>query len=396
MSEPVIPKLPSENYLGDRLTDLRISRMVNAIRDRSREQGEHIERCRWTSMADPKSIGKNLVGSKRLFSQARQHRRTIDKSGIVVGESPSLYGVFEAIHHVNCDESEPSVVLLGATGVGKTILAKLIHGSSRRAGRPYKEVNAAGSGGDANIQRGEWIGYGPQHGIVGIDKGGKSGHFGEVEGGSLFVDEFSLLSGELQGIFLSVLEKRSIEQVGGRSITPDVRCIFASNANLGKEMAIGKIRKDLLARIAVAIVVPRLADRRGDILALARHFAGRCYSFSPRSSLALLSYRWPENVRELQNSIRGAVSRKKLEGGSVIDVKDLALPLFIDRSVNSIPEDACPCKLWTLVDEIAQEEGFQHGSGRQRRSAEIMGVKCAQASKAYSKFGLSRSTVSDK
>jgi len=148
------------------------------------------------------------------------------------------------------------VLLLGEPGVGKTHIAKLLHDSSNRDSKPFKDVNAGGGGGDINIQRGEWIGYGKGHGIQGIDKSGRPGHLMKADGGTLFVDEFASLSHDLQIIFLSILEKRSVEKIGGESFTPDVRCVFATNADVEEAVANGSLRRDLLDRIAIRFQIP--------------------------------------------------------------------------------------------------------------------------------------------
>src|SRR5262249_18834718 len=150
-------------------------------------------------------------------------------------------------------------------------------------------VNAGGGGGDINIQRGEWIGYGKGHGIQGIDKNGRPGHLMDANGGTLFIDEFDALSLDLQVCFLSVLEKRSIQKVGGESFTPDVRCIFATNADVEREVARRTLRRDLLDRISFRIAIPPLRERRGDILLLAKHFAAD-HEIRDRCLIALLRY----------------------------------------------------------------------------------------------------------
>ncbi len=169
----------------------------------------------------PKAINRQRLAMQRKWC------RMIDREGTVIGSSPALLEVFEHIYNANQLDEGASVLILGETGVGKTLIAKLIHDSSKRKTGPYKEVNAGSSGGDMTIQRGEWIGLSKGHGIQGIDPNGKPGYLMAVDKGTLFVDEVALMAKGLQGIFLSVLEGRSVEQVGGASITPDVRCLSA-------------------------------------------------------------------------------------------------------------------------------------------------------------------------
>lgn len=349
-----------------------------------------VEEASSTEVIDNARAHFQVISRKRLAAQ-RQYRQAIDPQGIVVGSSPALLEVFEQIHHANLMKEPGPVLLLGEPGVGKTHIAKLLHDSSARASKPFKVVNAGGGGGDINIQRGEWIGYGKGHGIQGIDKNGRPGHLINANGGTLFIDEFAALSHDLQVIFLSVLEKRTIEKIGGESLIPDVRCIFATNADVDEAVANRNLRRDLLDRIAVRLRIPPLRERRGDILLLARHFAAN-QEITDRCLVALLRYRWPGNIRELQNKMATAIARMKSEAAAAIDVTHVELPTDVVAGVESLDDHACRCVLWNLADEIARDEGFEHGTGLQRRAGEIIGVGEAQASKMYQEFGLARAT----
>jgi DNA-binding NtrC family response regulator len=329
------------------------------------------------------------INRKRIEKQ-REHRRAIDAAGKVIGSSPALLEVFEHIHHANTMDGGAPVLLLGESGVGKTHIARLLHDSSGRAARPFKAVNAGGGGGDLNIQRGEWIGYGRGHGISGIDTRGKPGHLMEVNGGTLFVDEFAAFSQDLQVIFLSVLERRAVEKVGGESFTPDVRCVLATNANIDAAVERGELRRDLLARIPVQIRIPPLRERRGDVLLLARHFAGNDGPMTDRCLIALLRHDWPDNVRELSSVVAKAVARKKSNGSGTVDVEHIDLSESVVAEARALAEEDCRRELWGLADEIAHAEGFEPGAGLQRRAGEILGVGESQASKMYDAFGISR------
>ena len=327
------------------------------------------------------------INRKRIEAQ-RAYRRKIDRDNVVIGSSPSLLKVFEDIHYANAMEDGAAVLILGERGVGKTHIAKLLHDSSARAARPFKAINAGGSGGDINIQRGEWIGYGKGHGISGVEPKGKAGYLMEVDGGTLFVDEFTAFSEDLQVIFLSVLEKRDVSKVGGETFAPDVRCVFATNADLDAPVERRRLRPDLLARIPVRIRIPPLRERRGDVLLLAKHFAGVEHPFSDKGLLALVRYEWPDNVRELQSKVAAAVAQKKIDGAASVDLAYLDLPLAIVTAAQDLSDEDCRRELWQVADEITRDEGFAHGTGLQRRAGEIMGVGEPQASKRYRALGL--------
>jgi len=342
--------------------------------------------ARVTDKPDNVRVLRTTINKKRIAAQ-RAYRKTIDPDGIVVGSSPALLEVFENIHHANLMDGAAAVLLLGERGTGKTHIAKLLHASSGRASKAFVERNAGGAGGDLNIQRGEWIGYGKNHGVQGIDRNGKAGHLMAANGGTLFVDELAELSSDLQVIFLSVLEGRPVEKVGGESVTPNVRCVFATNADLDKAVTDRRLRADLLDRIAVKITIPPLRNRRGDILLLARHFAGE-HRVTDRCLVGLLRHDWPGNVRELQKELERAVAKKTAEGAAAVDLSHTGLPAALVSVVEAIDEDSCKRELWTLADEIAQTEGFERRDGLQKRAGEIMGVGEAQASKMYKAFGL--------
>lgn len=327
------------------------------------------------------------ISKKRLMDQ-RAYRKRIDPDGIVIGSSTALLLIFEQIHHANLMDELTPVLLLGEPGVGKTHIARLLHNSSNREGKVFKDVNAGGGGGDLNIQRGEWIGYGKGHGINGVDKNGRPGHLVLSEGGTLFIDEFACLSNDLQVIFLSVLEKHSIQKLGGESFTPDVRCIFATNADVEAEVSKGILRRDLLDRIPIWITIPPLRDRRGDVLLLARHFATG-HKLSERYMYALLQHQWPGNIRQLRSKLAAAKAKMIANNASEIDLEHADLPEAVVAAVRDLPDDGIRRELWSRASEIARDEGFEAGIGLQRRTSEIVGCSEAQASKMFRELGLS-------
>lgn len=326
------------------------------------------------------------ISRKRLDAQ-RRYRELIDPTGRVIGSSPGMLEAFEQIHHANMIEGLAHVLILGERGVGKTHIAKLIHRASHRANGPFHSVNAGGAGGDLNIQRGEWIGFGKGHGVAGVDSKGRPGHLHHAQKGTLFVDEFATMSPELQVIFLSVLEQREVQRVGGDSFTPDVRCVFATNADIDAAVAAGTLRRDLVDRLAITIRIPPLRERRGDILLLARHYTAAT-RVDERCLIALLRHEWPGNIRELQKTISLGIARSESEGGNRLLLQHCNLPASLVEEAQSLEEDACSRELWQLADSIAKAEGFLPGEGLQKRAAEIMGVKEPQASKMYKEFGL--------
>ena len=340
------------------------------------------------SATEASSRPRPVLDAKRVAA-LRKLREKIDPKHLVVGHSPVILEVFEKVHHANKRKDNAAVLVLGEPGTGKTHIARLIHDSSGRASKAFVSVNAAGGGGDLNIQRGEWIGYGKDHAIQGVPREGREGHIGQAKDGTIFVDEFAGLSHDLQVTFLQVLEERSILKVGGDAVVPNVRCIFATNANVDEAVAQETLRRDLLDRIAVRIVLPPLRERRGDILPLVRHFADK-HRVANSCLLAILRHDWPGNVRGSKLAIDAALAWKAMEGTATVELAHIAseIPIEVIRAVEALDDNECQRELWSLADEIARDEGFKHRAGLQKRAGEIMGVGETQASKMYDRFGL--------
>ncbi|MCE9635859.1 MAG: sigma 54-interacting transcriptional regulator [Planctomycetes bacterium] len=326
--------------------------------------------------------------SRRRTALQRELRSKIDRDGKVVGASPAVFQIFEDIEFANTMEGEPAVLILGETGVGKSFIARLIHDAGPRRTKSFKDVTAAAVGGDHNIQRGEWIGYGRKSGIAGVPEDGRAGHVVASDGGTLFIDEFALLSPEMQGVFLSVIERHAVQQVGGDTVKPNVRCVLATNADVDALASEGKVKPDLLARVPVRITIPPLRERRGDVLLLARSFATPGKPFTERALLALARHSWPQNIRELKAKVQAATARATVQKLDTIDSPVLELPARLLAEVAALGDEDVRRELWTLADQAARDEGFEPNKGLFRRVAEIVGVSESTVSRTYAALGL--------
>ncbi len=206
--------------------------------------------------------------------------------------------------------SDASVLLTGESGVGKEVMARHIHLSSRRAEGPFVAINCAAipdSLLEATLfghEKGSFTGAARQ----------QAGKFEQAQGGTLFLDEIGEMAATTQVKLLRVLQERTLERLGGQqSIAIDIRLITATNRDLSADVASGRFRDDLFYRLAVfPVPVPPLRERPGDIVPLARRFVQRYgasfgmpdRSLSPASEAALCRHRWPGNVRELENTIQ--------------------------------------------------------------------------------------------
>jgi len=205
--------------------------------------------------------------------------------------------------------TDSTILLSGESGVGKSLLARLIHRSGQRKDHPLMQINCAAIP-EALIES-ELFGY-EAGSFTGADRRGKPGLFEMAEGGTVFLDEISELPVHIQSKLLWVLQDRSFLKIGARQpSTVDVRIIAATNKDLSALVATGKFREDLFYRLnVVPIALPPLRERREDIPALIRYFVDkfnrryRCYkSFSPALIEHLTNQPWPGNIRELENLV---------------------------------------------------------------------------------------------
>jgi transcriptional regulator with PAS, ATPase and Fis domain len=223
-------------------------------------------------------------------------------------------------------DTKATVLITGESGTGKSLIARAIHRASSRRNQPFVEV-ACGALPETLLES-ELFGHaaGAFTGAIGE----KIGKFKQADGGTIFLDEVSTSSPNMQVKLLRILQDLEFEQVGGtKTFTVDTRVILATNDDLGKAVAEGRFRQDLFYRIDVInIELPPLRERISDIPLLARHFLDRMaresgkqvQGFSDEAMQALQAYRWTGNVRELQNVIERAVLLGK---GGIIGLQDL-------------------------------------------------------------------------
>jgi Nif-specific regulatory protein len=245
------------------------------------------------------------------------------KGQIIIGTSEEMQKVYRTIETVAPTES--AVLLIGETGTGKGVLARMIH---EKSGRKGKFVHVDTGAIPENLFESELFGY-----VRGAFTGAirdKKGLIEEAEGGTLFLDEISNLTLQLQAKLLTVIEERTFRRVGDtEEKESDVRFIFATNKNLETEVKEGRFREDLYYRLtAVGVRVPPLRERREDIPVFVDHFIKKfnrefgkeVTGVTPKALKALMRYPWPGNVRELKNVLERAVLLAK---GSRIDFEDL-------------------------------------------------------------------------
>ena len=257
--------------------------------------------------------------------------------------------------------TDATLLLLGETGVGKDVLARLAHEHSPRSEHMFLKIDCGSIA--PNLIESELFGY-MAGAFSGANAKGKAGYFEMAEGGTVFLDEIGELPLPMQTKLLRVLQDQEVTRVGATQPRKvDVRIIAATNRDLGDDVRTGKFRSDLFYRLSVAVLqIPPLRERREDIAPLARHFLER-YASKYRRSMeiaesaleALENYSWPGNVREMQNFIQGAVVTGDRPTITCSDLPPHMAEECRPGLAYTMPEMLEPRALRDIMDEIARE-----------------------------------------
>ena len=264
---------------------------------------------------------QNLETENENLRQQLDARFGLDQ---LVGQSPAMVEVFDVIHRA---APTPATVLIqGESGTGKELVAKAIHQLSPRARMPMITVHCAAL--SPTLLESELFGH--EKGAFTGAHERRIGRFEQANGSTLFLDEIGEIDAGTQVKLLRILGERTFERVGSsRTISVDVRLVAATNKNLHASVEAGTFREDLYWRLnVVELWLPPLRERIGDVPLLALHFLpeiARQYGkpvndFTVDALQALVTYRWPANVRELHNAIESAVVMCK---GDKISLRDL-------------------------------------------------------------------------
>ncbi len=305
-------------------------------------------------------------------SQLRQELRERYEFRNIIGNSRQMRDVYQQIAQVA--GSPTTVMIRGASGTGKELVAHAIHYNSPRAEGPFVKVNC-GALPDTLIES-ELFGY--EAGAFTDARQNKEGRFELADGGTLFLDEIGELSPSTQVKLLRALQDKEFERLGGvRSVTVDVRLITATNRDLERAMGQGVFREDLYYRLNVfSIFMPALRDRKPDILLLADHFAEKYASVLGKSVRRistpaidmLMAYHWPGNVRELENCIERAVLVCQ---GSVIHGHDLPPTLQTAQVSGTLPRLSLDATVANYEKDILLDS-LKTARGNQAEAARLL------------------------
>ena len=293
----------------------------------------------------------------------------------IIGESPELQAVFDVVKRVAA--SKATLLLLGESGTGKELVAQATHEESPRRDKPFVKVNCAAL--SESLLESELFGH--ERGSFTGAVGRKEGRFELADGGTLLLDEIGEISTAIQVKLLRVLQQREFERVGGtETLKVDVRIIAATNRDLAAEVKAGRFRQDLYYRLnVVAVTLPPLRNRKGDLPALVAHFiAKHCAThgkdvrgLAPGTLNALLRHDWPGNVRELENVVERMVV---LSTGTELTSDDLPAPLQGARPDDRPSGALIPGATWAEIEREAILRTLQMVDGSTGRAAEILGI----------------------
>jgi two-component system response regulator HydG len=244
----------------------------------------------------------------------------------IIGQGAAMRDVYDLIEGVA--SSDATVLVTGESGTGKELVARAIHGRSRRSKGPLVAINCAAV--PESLLESELFGH--ARGAFTDARTAELGLFQRANHGTVFLDEIGDMPLGLQPKLLRVLQERVVRPIGGREEIPiDVRVIAATNRDLESAVEEGRFREDLYYRVNVVLVpLPPLRSRGGDILPLAQHFLAhfaaradkRVSGIAPAAAEKLVTYPWPGNVRELQNCMERAVALTRFDQIAVDDLPE--------------------------------------------------------------------------
>ena len=317
--------------------------------------------------------------------------RRCDFRGLT-GADPRFLKILELIGRVA--PTDASVLVTGESGTGKELIAEAIHRNSRRKAGPFVKVNLGGI--SSTLFESEMFGH--VKGAFTDARADRKGRFEMADGGTIFLDEIGEVDPAAQVKLLRVLQDRSYEVLGSsHTRTVDVRVVSATNRDLGEMVEKGQFREDLLYRLnLIAVRLPALRERRGDVPALARHFldaSARTYRRGPveitGKALDWLSDQpWPGNIRQLKQTLERAVL---VLDGDRLEVADLvALSGLAEREARGAT--ALPSPGTMTLDEMEKAmivKCMRHYDGNITRVAEALGLSRAALYRRLEKYELS-------
>jgi len=320
---------------------------------------------------------RRALNGRKMLIENLYLRRELESKGefdLVVGKSRAMARVLDVVRQVSPAES--TVLITGESGTGKELIACEIHRHSLRRNAPFVVVDCGAL--VETLFESELFGH-----VKGSFTGAhetKHGRFEVADGGTIFLDEISNISLNIQAKLLRVIQEREVTRIGSsRPIKVDIRILAATNENLEDLVRKGKFREDLFYRLSVVpIHLPPLKERREDIPLLVEHFLQKynkrakknITAVTSRVIKALQDYDWPGNIRELENTVERAVVLSKTD---VIELEDLMYHGISAGSQSLGPVDG----RFRTLEEVEKEyirAVLRAQYGNKSKAAEILGI----------------------
>jgi DNA-binding NtrC family response regulator len=345
-------------------------------------------------MTKPIPFDRLQSTAAQVMSRANRSAASDDHfaTGDIVGRAPSL---LRALQRARAAASAGADVLIEAeSGVGKELLARYIHRSSERAGKPFIAVNCAAV--PEALLESELFGHGK--GAFTGAVANRPGKFELANGGTILLDEIGEMPLNLQPKLLRVLQEREFERLGCSSpVRVDIRVIATTNVSLAAMVERGQFRADLYYRLnVIPLSLPPLRERSEDIPVLARHFAEKfaaqackpCPQFHPDFIDRMISHPWPGNVRELANFVRRVLT---LAESPTIDANSFEMEIRGNDRVPRVEVAQSPMPAGTpiwQVEKLHLEKTLALTAGNRTHAAEMLGISLRTLRNKIREYGL--------
>ncbi len=344
------------------------------------------------SLTEMRMVVHKELDVRRLREENRSLREALgQKYGHpnVIAASPAMQQVLATVERIAPTNS--TVLLGGESGVGKDLIARVIHQKSRRASGPFVKINSTAI--PENLLESELFGY--EKGAFTGATTTKQGKFELADKGTLFLDEIGDVPASTQVKLLRVLQEREFERLGGtRTLKVDVRLIAATNRDLRAALEEGTFRQDLYYRLnVVPIDIPPLRQHKEDIPELAKLFLERfakesgkpCSGISPGALRVLTSFHWPGNVRELENIIERSCA---LAQGPVLEAEDIHLDAERHKPAHAGDAFLPPGMTMDQWEEEMIREAVKRSGGNKSQAARLLGLSRNALRYRLSKMGI--------
>lgn len=340
-------------------------------------------------------IAKKANESSSIKREINRHVEKAKKTHSIdniIGESKEIKEVLNLIQKVSLSDAS-TVLIEGESGTGKDIVSKAIHYSSRRARKPFMDINCTAM--PDTLVESELFGF--EKGAFTDAKGRKMGLFELADGGSVLLDEIGDVPLTTQAKLLKLIENKVFKRIGGASdIEVDIRVIAATNKVLKEEVKKGNFREDLYYRLKVIpIYIPPLSQRKDDIVHLVNYFIKNfnqefrknVKGISAKAVKALLAYNWPGNVRELKNVIERAII---LESTDQILLEHLPTEVLENTYDRDLKSNVVLSEKGISLEKVEKDfliQALKLANGNQSKAAQLLGLTRYALRYRLKKFG---------